>query len=216
MHYYKHDHHTGMNPKWRGIAAERGVRPLDVYGIWSLLLEHASRQQDRGSVAQFSAADIAAQYDLEKSDVEAILTEFEARGMIANGRVANWDWYQRDLSTARVQKHREERRAVDEGAGSPGGDDPAPERAQGTETEVQRDETDVKRDETDVKRPKTQKNKSNSKTPPLPPLRSGSSMAAGSKKICRHRTGRTLARALVRRYPKPSARNESTTWSFSR
>jgi len=86
MHYYKHDHHTGMNPKWRGIAAERGVRPLDVYGIWSLLLEHASRQQDRGSVARFSAADIAAQYDLEKSDVEAILTEFEARGMIA-GRI---------------------------------------------------------------------------------------------------------------------------------
>jgi hypothetical protein len=176
MHYYKHDHHTGTNPKWRGIAAERGVRPLDVYGIWNLLLEHASRQQDRGSVAQFSAADIAAQYDLEKSDVEAILTEFEARGMIANGRVANWDWYQRDLSTARVQKHREERRAVDEAAGSPGGDDPAPERAQGTETAVQRDETDVKRDETDVKRsetPETQKNKSKSKTPPLtpPPLR---------------------------------------------
>ena len=115
MHYYKHDHHTGTNPKWRGIAAERGVRPLDVYGIWNLLLEHASRQQDRGSVAQFSAADIAAQYDLEKSDVEAILSEFEARGMIAEGRVANWDWYQRDLSTARVQKHREERRAASEG-----------------------------------------------------------------------------------------------------
>ena len=169
MHYYKHDHHTGTNPKWRGIAAERGVRPLDVYGIWNLLLEHASRQQDRGSVARFSAADIAAQYDLEKSDVEAILSEFEARGMIANGRVANWDWYQRDLSTARVQKHREERRAASEGAGSPGGDDPAPERAQGAETKVKRDETDVKRSET----PGTQKNKSKSKTPPLtpPPLR---------------------------------------------
>jgi uncharacterized protein YdaU (DUF1376 family) len=161
MHYYKHDHHTGMNPKWRGIAAERGVRPLDVYGIWSLLLEHASRQQDRGSVAQFSAADIAAQYDLEKSDVEAILSEFD------NGRVANWDWYQRDLSTARVQKHRDERRAASEGAGSPGGDDPAPERAQGAETKVKRDETDAKRSEM----PGTQKNKSKSKTPPLPPRR---------------------------------------------
>ena len=169
MNYYKHDHHTGTNPKWRGIAAERGVRPLDVYGIWNLLLEHASRQQDRGSVAQFSAADIAAQYDLKKSDVEAILTEFEAHGMIAEGRVANWDWYQRDLSTARVQKHREERRAASEGAGSPGGDDPAPERAQGAETKVKHDETDVKRSET----PETQKNKSKSKTPPLtpPPLR---------------------------------------------
>jgi hypothetical protein len=120
-------------------------------------------------VAQFSAADIAAQYDLKKSDVEAILTEFEARGMIAEGRVANWDWYQRDLSTARVQKHRGERRAASEGAGSPGGDDPAPERAQGAETKVKCDETDVKRSET----PETQKNKSKSKTAPLttPPLR---------------------------------------------
>ena len=35
--------------------------------------------------------------------------------MIAEGRVANWDWYQRDLSTGRVQKHREERRAASEG-----------------------------------------------------------------------------------------------------
>src|ERR1700732_1865311 len=162
MHYYKHDHHTGTNPKWRGIAAERGVRPLDVYGIWNLLLEHASRQQDRGSGGAVSAADIAAQDDLKKSDVEAILTEFEARGMIAEGRVANWDWYQRDLSTARVQKHREERRAASEGAGSPCGDDRAPEPAQTAETEVKRDETEVKRDETDVQRgetPETQKTK---------------------------------------------------------
>ena len=212
MHYYKHDHHTGTNPKWRGIAAERGVRPLDVYGIWNLLLEHASRQQDRGSVAQFSAADIAAQYDLEKSDVEAILSEFEARGMIANGRVAKWDWYQRDLSTARVQKHRKERRAADEGAGSPGGVDPATEQAQGAETEVQRDETEVKRSET----PETQKNKSKSESPPLPPRRSGSSTAARCKKILRRRRGRPLTRALVRRYPKPSSKSESMTWSFSR
>ena len=209
MHYYKHDHHTGTNPKWRGIAAERGVRPLDVYGIWNLLLEHASRQQDRGSVAQFSAADIAAQYDLKKSDVEAILTEFEARGMIAEGRVANWDWYQRDLSTARVQKHREERRAASEGAGSPGGDDPAPERAQGAETKV-------KRDETDVKRPKRRRTRVRVRVPPLPPRRSGSSMAVRCKKILRRRRGRPLTRALVRRYPKPSSKSESMTWSFSR
>jgi hypothetical protein len=39
-------------------------------------------------------------------------------------------------------------------------------------------------------------------------------MAVGSKEIWRHRTGRTLARALVRRYPKPSSRSESTSWSF--
>src|SRR6202040_2857962 len=169
MHYYKHDHHMGMHRKWRGIAAELGVRPLDVYAIWNLLLEHASRQPERGLVAQFRAADIAAQYDLEKSEIEAILIEFEARGMIAEGRVAKWEWYQRDLSTARVQKHREERRAAGEGAGSPGGNDPAPKRAQGAETEVKRDETDVEHSET----PETQKNKSKSKSPPLtpPPLR---------------------------------------------
>jgi hypothetical protein len=174
-----------------------------------LLLEHASRQQDRGSVAQFSAADIAAQYDLEKSDVEAILSEFEARGMIANGRVAKWDWYQRDLSTARVQKHRKERRAADEGAGSPGGVDPAPEQAQGAETELQRDETEVKRQ-------KRRRTRVRVRVPPLPPRRSVSSMAVRCKKILRRRRGRPLTRALVRRYPKPSSKSESMTWSFSR
>jgi hypothetical protein len=100
--------------------------------------------------------------------------------MIADGRVANGDWYQRDLSTARVRKHREERRAADEGAGSPGGDDPAPERAQGAETEVKRDETEVKRSET----PETQKNKSKSKTPPpYPPAAEGRRWRQGARRF---------------------------------
>jgi uncharacterized protein YdaU (DUF1376 family) len=166
MHYYKHNHDMGMHRKWRGIAAELGVRPLDVYGIWNLLLEHASRQRDRGSVAQFRAADIAAQFDLEKSEVEAILTEFESRDMIAEGRIAKWEWYQRDLSTTRVQKHRQERRAADEGTDSPSGADPRAQPAQRAETEMKRDETHVRPEE-------TQENKNKSKRTPLtpPPLR---------------------------------------------
>jgi hypothetical protein len=169
MHYYKHDHHMGMHRKWRGIAADLGIRPLDVYAIWNLLLEHASRHPERGSVAQFRAGDIAAQYDLEKSEVEAVLTEFQARGMIAEGRIAKWEWYQRDLSTARVQKHREERRGAEESACSPSGDDPASESAQRAETEMKRNETDMKRGET----LETEKNKNEKKSPPLtpPPLR---------------------------------------------
>ena len=84
MHYYKHDHHTSKRPEWWGIAAELGLRPLDVYAIWNLLHEHASQQHERGSVVHFRAADIAAQYGVEKAVVEAILSAFEERGMTAS------------------------------------------------------------------------------------------------------------------------------------
>ena len=164
MHYYKHDHHTSKQPEWWGIAAQLGFRPLDVYAIWNLLHEHASQQHDRGSVVQFRAADIAAQYRLEKAAVEAILSEFETRGMIADGRIVDWKWSQRDLSTARVHKHREERRAeaqehqaAKEVVATPAADDPSPKRAN--------DETDVKRNET----PETEERKNKSQSPPLTP-----------------------------------------------
>ena len=164
MHYYKHDHHTSKQPEWWGIAAELGLRPLDVYAIWNLLHEHASQQHERGSVVQFRAADIAVQYGLEKAVVEAILSKFEARGMIADGRIANWEWSQRDLSTARVHKHREERRAAaqecraaKEGVATPAADYCSPKPSN--------DEADVKRSET----PETEERKNKSQSPPLTP-----------------------------------------------
>src|SRR5207248_10374985 len=111
---------------------------------------------------QFSAADIAAQYGLQKAVVEAILSEFEARGMTADGRIANWEWSQRDLSTARVYKHREERRAAaqehraaKEAVGARAADYPSPKRAN--------DEADEKRNET----PETEEKENKSQSPPL-------------------------------------------------
>jgi chemotaxis protein histidine kinase CheA len=201
VHYYKHDHHTSKQPEWWGIAAQLGLRPLDVYAIWNLLHEHASQQNDRGSVMQFSAADIAAQYGLEKAVVEAILSEFEARGMIADGRIANWEWSQRDLSTARVHKHREERRAAaqearaaEEGVATPAAEDPSPKRA---------NETDVKRNET----PETEERKNKSQSPPLtpPPLevieggRQDDSFAGSTGTRAHARAGSRLSEAEVKK-----------------
>ena len=88
MHYYKHDHHTSKQPEWWGIAAQLGLRPLDVYAIWNLLHEHASQQHDRGSVMQFSAADIAAQYSLEKAVVEVRRPELDGLAVAAFKRQA--------------------------------------------------------------------------------------------------------------------------------
>jgi chemotaxis protein histidine kinase CheA len=202
VHYYKHDHNTSKRPEWWGIAAELGLRPLDVYAIWNLLHEHASQQHDRGSVAQFSAADIAAQYGLEKAVVEAILSEFEARGMTADGRIANWEWSQRDLSTARVYKHREESRAAaqehqaaKEVVATRAADDPSPKRAN--------DETDVKRSET----PETEERENKSQSPPLtpPPLevvergRHDDRFAGLSGTRARARAGSRLSEAEVKK-----------------
>jgi hypothetical protein len=202
MHYYKHDHHTSTQPQWWGIAAGLGLRPLDVYAIWNLLHEHASQQHDRGSVVQFRAADIAAQYGPEKTVVEAILSEFEARGMTADGRIANWEWSQRDLSTARVQKHREERRAAaeedraaKEAVASRAADDPSPTPAS--------DGTHMNRNET----LETQERKYKSQSPPLtpPPLevieggRQEDSFARSSGTRAHARAGSLLSEAELKK-----------------
>jgi hypothetical protein len=202
MHYYKHDHHTSTQPEWWGIAAELGLRPLDVYAIWNLLHEHASQQHDRGSVVRFRAADIGAQYGLEKTVVEAILSEFESRGMTAGGRIANWEWSQRDLSTDRVHKHREQRqaaaqenRAAGEVVATPAADDPGPKRANG--------ETDVKRDGT----PETEERKNKNENPPLtpPPLevieggRRDDSFAGSGRTRAQARAGSRLSEADVKK-----------------
>ena len=150
---------------------------------------------------QFSAADIAAQYGLEKIVVEAILSEFEARGMTADGRIANWEWSQRDLSTARVQKHREERqaaaedRAAKKAVATRAADDPCPKPANA--------ETDVKRNET----PETEERKNKSQSPPLtpPPLevieggRQDDSFAGSSGTRAHARAGSRLSEAEVKK-----------------
>jgi hypothetical protein len=202
MHYYKHDHHTSKQPEWWGIAAGLGLRPLDVYAIWNLLHEHASQQDDRGSVAQFSGADIAAQYGLEKAVIEAILSEFEARGMTAHGRIANWERSQRDLSTARVHRHREERRtaaqkqeAARKIVATRAADDPSLNRAN--------DETDVKRKET----PETEERENKSQSPPFtpPPLevieggRQDDSVAGSSGTRAHARAGSQLSEAELKK-----------------
>jgi hypothetical protein len=121
--------------------------------------------------------------------------------MTADGRIANWEWSQRDLSTARVQKHREERRtaaqedrAAKKVVVSPAADDPSPKPAN--------DETDVKRNEA----PATQERKSKSQSPPLtPPLevvdggRQENSFAGASGTRALARPGSRLSEAELKK-----------------
>jgi hypothetical protein len=138
MNWFRFYHGTVYDAKWLEIADElrestrvgvfgRGWRaaarliggascdcatpsPGMIAHLWTALMEHASEQAERGSVARFSARRHAAFCQVDRGQVEAVLAAFERHGMIARDadgvRLAKWDERQRDLSTTRVQKHR--------------------------------------------------------------------------------------------------------------
>lgn len=73
------------------VAATAGARRADVYFVWGFLLDRASRAEDRGDVSGWELATIAFAGELEPSCVVRIITEFERRKMLVDGRIAEWD-----------------------------------------------------------------------------------------------------------------------------
>jgi hypothetical protein len=137
MNWFRLHHGTVYDAKWLEIADElresgrvglfrrclravarlsRGISVCDcaspspgmIAHLWTALMEHASEQAERGSVARFSARRHAAFCQVDRGQVETVLAAFERYGMIARDadgvRLAKWEERQRDLSTARVQQ----------------------------------------------------------------------------------------------------------------
>jgi hypothetical protein len=105
----------------RIVAISRRLdQPLALVAmLWEAGFNHASKQTDRGSVAHFCPEDAGAELGIEDEAAARIWAAFVARGMIAAGRIANWEELepQREDPTAaerkRRQREREQEVAVD-------------------------------------------------------------------------------------------------------
>lgn len=103
---------------WNGISedkkmggiAQKSKQPLAVVlGVWIAMLDSASSNRDRGSLSSFDVDDVAYLLDISEEAVNAIMDAMRAKGMLIDGRVANWDFRQGkdDDSKERVKAFRE-------------------------------------------------------------------------------------------------------------
>ena len=117
MKWFKMHHGRLTDLRWPGIAAAVKAKPIEVAGLYFAIYDYASRQPDRGSVAGFSLADLAIFLGLKLEKADAIVRAFRERGIIVADRLGEWEVDQeapaKDLSTPRVRRHRERKRAAE-------------------------------------------------------------------------------------------------------
>lgn len=126
MEWFRSVHGAPTHRKWLTIARKSGQPVSVVVSVVWALLDHASRQDDRGSVGGFSIEDIASYLGIDDEDVQAVVSTLEGRQWICEGRIASWEEHQvrrergaESTSTKRVRQHRERQKTADANHGTP-------------------------------------------------------------------------------------------------
>lgn len=108
MDWFRWHHGTVTDPKWRVVSAESGQPLAAVLAVWAAMLEHASENEARGSLAGWRDKVVAAALDLAPEAVQAIREAME--GMVIDGDdLPGWKRRQpkrEDDSSDRVRAHR--------------------------------------------------------------------------------------------------------------
>ena len=108
-HWFRSHHGAPTDPKWLIIAKRSETQPIVTVGIWWSLLDYASQNEDRGSIAGYDSEAIAEFYSIDHATMLRVLDVLRERGMINDDRLTNWDKRQpkrEDDSTERVRRHR--------------------------------------------------------------------------------------------------------------
>lgn len=113
MDWFRSHHGAPTDPKWQLIARRAGAPTCAVVALFWQLLDYASQQSDRGSVAGFDIEVAALYLGIDDDIAEGILSALRDKGLIAQDRLANWDKRQprreredTSTSTNRVRDHR--------------------------------------------------------------------------------------------------------------
>jgi hypothetical protein len=113
--WFRSWHGAPTDGKWRMIAADVGCKPAEVAALVWALLDHASANDDRGSIAGFNARVYALDSGTDAKtvrDIVAMLADSEV-GVTAGDRFLNWDRRQpkrEDGSAERAKEWRERKR----------------------------------------------------------------------------------------------------------
>lgn len=153
MAWFRVHEGTYADAKWPVIARKANTNVGTVVSIWVALLDHASQHEQRGSLEGFDPEAIDALYGYEDGTCQGVFDAMVCKGLIADGRLANWEKRQpiKEDATARERKAR-----YNERHGTPGN---VPERS-GTP-------------ENAPDKIRIEEIKENLNTPPLPPKGGG-------------------------------------------
>ena len=105
---------SATDPKFAAVARRAGQNVAAVLAVWAMLLERACEADTRGDVDGFDCEGADVVLGLDDGAACAIVEAMKGKGLIEQGRLANWDKRQpkrEDDSTARVREHRARKRA---------------------------------------------------------------------------------------------------------
>lgn len=111
--WFRSWHGAPMDPKWLTIGRRAGVVPGIVSAVAWALFDHASQGDDRGDVSTFDVETYAAFSGFDEQAIAAVVKAMVDKGVIVEGRLANWERRQpvrEDNSTDRVRAFRERKR----------------------------------------------------------------------------------------------------------
>jgi hypothetical protein len=93
MDWFRWHHGCVTDPKFQLIARKSGASLPDVLAVWAYLLEQASTNADRGSLGAIDGEAVDCMFGFPDTETRTgdILLAMEARGLIANGRIAMWE-----------------------------------------------------------------------------------------------------------------------------
>lgn len=110
MDWFRSWHGAPTNPKWGMIGRKVGLPAGMVFAVVWSLFDRASQAKERGSIAGYDAEEIAYVQGCEADQVEAVIAEMTARGMIDGDVVTAWTKHQparEDGSAERAKAWRE-------------------------------------------------------------------------------------------------------------
>jgi hypothetical protein len=103
---------TTTDPKFGAVAKRcSNVTKHLVVAVWAHLLEQAFEATDKGSIEGIDTEDVAIALECEEDQVSAIIEAMAAKGLIEDGKIANWNKRQNSTSTERVKRFRDKKKA---------------------------------------------------------------------------------------------------------
>ena len=116
MDWFRAHHGITSDTKWAVIARKSGQCIGTVVSVWIAILDHASQNEDRGSLYGFDAETIDALYGYDDGVTASIITALETKGVIFGNRIVNWEKRQperEDNSSERVRRFREKQQSAE-------------------------------------------------------------------------------------------------------
>lgn len=119
MAWFRLHEGTSLDVKWPLIARKAETNVGTVVAVWTAVLDYASQQQERGSIAGFDCEAIDAFYGFEDGVCQRVFDAMVAKGMIKDGKITNWEKRQPKKEDENAASRKQQQREREKNAKTP-------------------------------------------------------------------------------------------------